>query len=162
MAVSERPIVVGVDGAEHSRTAVLWATQEARRRNATLHLVLSSDPARADYAEETLEAVAAECRSEAPDLEIIEEVSLDHPVHTLVRRSAEAQLVVVGSRGHGGFVNALLGSVSAPLAAESACPVIVMRPAPARSGVPRGLSTMPRPRLRQDRRCQPAWIPATR
>ena len=162
MAVSERPIVVGVDGAEHSRAAVSWAAQEARRRRVALHLVISSDPARADYAEETLEAIAADCRSEAPDLEITEEVSLDHPIDTLVRRSAEAQLVVVGSRGRGGFVNALLGSVSAPLAAESACPVIVMRPTRTRSGVLRGLPTVPRSRLRQDRQCRSAWIPATR
>ncbi len=121
-------IVVGVDGTSASSAAVSWATAEARRSGADLHLMIAGDPARADYAADTVCDVAARCRRESPDLEVVEEVVVDHPVHALLHRSAQAQLVVVGSRGRSRFVNALLGSVSAPVVAASACPVIVVRP----------------------------------
>ncbi|RCW43675.1 nucleotide-binding universal stress UspA family protein [Halopolyspora algeriensis] len=127
MAVSKRPIVVGVDGSAPSSAAVSWAAAEARRHHVELHLVIAGDPARADYAEETVYEVAARCRREDPDLEVTEEVVVDHPVHALVNRSAQAQMIAVGCRGHSRFVNALLGSVSAPVAARSACPVVVVR-----------------------------------
>lgn len=128
MSRSRRPIVVGVDGTSASSAAVRWAAAEATRSGAELHLMIAGDPARADYAEEAVCEVAARCRRESPGLEVSEEVVVDDPVHALLQRSAQAQMIVVGSRGRSTFVNALLGSVSAPVVAGSACPVIVVRP----------------------------------
>lgn len=142
MAVSKRPIVVGVDGSGPSTAAVSWAAAEADRLRAELHLVIAGDPARAGYAEETVRAVAAKCRHDSPDLTVTEEVVVDHPVHALVHRSTEAQMIAVGSRGRSGFVNALLGSVSVPVAAQSSCPVVVVHSGK-RSGKPRSARKKP-------------------
>lgn len=127
MAIPQHPIVVGIDGSEPSLEAASWAAVEARRRHTVLHLVIAGDPSQADHADQTVRSVATRCRRMSPDLEVTEESVVGHPVDALVRRSAEAQMVVVGSRGHGGFVNALLGSVSASVANHSSCPVVVVR-----------------------------------
>lgn len=127
MAVSNQPIVVGVDGSERSFAAASWAAAAARRCHTVLHLVIAGDPARIDYAEETVCEFAARCRRGEPGLEVTEEVVSDHPVDALVHSSAEAQMVVVGSRGHGAFLSSLLGGVSASVAARSSCPVVIVR-----------------------------------
>jgi len=62
-----------------------------------------------------------------PSLRVEQEVVEGHPAQQLVVASEGADLVVVGSRGHGGFVGMLLGSVSQHVSAHAACPVLVVR-----------------------------------
>ena len=62
-----------------------------------------------------------------PSVRIEQEVLEGHPAQLLVTAAEGADLVVVGSRGHGGFVGMLLGSVSQHVAAHAPCPVLVVR-----------------------------------
>jgi nucleotide-binding universal stress UspA family protein len=124
---STQAVVAGVDGSPQSYEAARWAAAEAHRRHAPLHLMIANDdPARTEYAEKTARDAAEECRAQIPELEVNEEVATGHPVDELLRRCRQAQLMVVGSRGRGGFTDALLGSVSAAVATHSQCPVVVL------------------------------------
>ncbi|WP_184729342.1 universal stress protein [Saccharopolyspora phatthalungensis] len=128
MATPDQPVVVGVDGSESSGKAAFWAAAEASRRNAALQLVIvNDDPARVDYAEQAVHKIAAKCRVQTPEVELTAEVAPGHPVEELLRRSATAQLVVLGARGHGGFTDALLGGVSTGVATHASCPVVIVR-----------------------------------
>jgi nucleotide-binding universal stress UspA family protein len=131
-------IVVGVDGSEHSIAALQWAAEEARLRGASLHLVtawefpyvanpavlltLESEPF-ADEARHTLDRALDAIDADGIDVStaVIEGSAAQH----LVERSRTADLVVVGSRGRGGFTGLLLGSVSQHLVSYAKCPVLV-------------------------------------
>jgi nucleotide-binding universal stress UspA family protein len=135
MAVARKPVVVGVDGSERSLMAASWGAAEASRRQLPVHLVLvNDDPARADYAENAVHNAGQRCRKAAPEVDVTEDVAPGHPVEDLVRRSRSAEMIVVGSRGHGQFADALLGSVSTSVATHSACPVVVIRGAAPTTG----------------------------
>ena len=67
-----------------------------------------------------------------PDVEIRRVLVRDRPRHALLESAAEAQLVVVGCRGRGGFTGMLLGSTSQALVQHAPCPVLVVRPEPAK------------------------------
>ncbi|MDA3624689.1 universal stress protein [Saccharopolyspora oryzae] len=129
-------VVVGVDGSDSSARAAEWAAEEAERRHAPLHVVIANDdPMRADHAEEAVRRTANRCRADHLGLAVTSEVGTGRPVEVLVRQSAEAQLVVLGARGLGGFTGALLGAVSLGVATRAACPVVVVRKdVPATSG----------------------------
>ena len=122
-------IVVGVDGSEGSRAAVTFAAHEAALHRATLRIVavwqvpygayaagLLPPPDLADAVREGAQTAANEAGDEAEALEpdiYCERVAVEgHPADVLVQESTDAVLVVVGSRGHGGFTSLLLGSVS--------------------------------------------------
>ena len=151
----EARIVVGVDGSDGSLAAVHWAVGEARLRGARLHLVmawqypqyyatdgwgLSMDPS-GDSA--TILAGAADTEitrlgkeaGEGQSVTITCEAVEGHPAEVLVRTARSAAMLVVGSRGHGGFVGALLGSVSQHVVAHARCPVVLI-PDPSRDGIP--------------------------
>ena len=66
-------------------------------------------------------------REKYPDLRVAPIVVHDRPARALTERSGDAQLVVVGSRGHGGLAGMLLGSVSQALLHHAGCPVAVVR-----------------------------------
>ncbi|GAB2668989.1 universal stress protein [Saccharopolyspora gloriosae] len=128
MAQPEHAVVAGVDGSGHSAEAAAWATREARRRGARLHLVLvNDDPNRSAFAGKSVHAVAEQCRAQEPEVEVSEEVRTGHPIEQLLRCEETAQLMVLGSRGLGGFADALLGSVSSEVATHAAGPVVVVR-----------------------------------
>jgi nucleotide-binding universal stress UspA family protein len=121
-------VVVGVDGSELAAVAAELAAREAACRDAQLVLVHidkrggGGDGAAAAH----LEAVAARARQAHPGLEVEERVLFGHAAGALVEESREADLVVVGSRGRGGFAGLLLGSVSQTLLHHANCPVIVV------------------------------------
>jgi nucleotide-binding universal stress UspA family protein len=138
-------IIVGVDGSDSSRVALQWAYDEAAHHAASLTVLASwhapslpvSPPAAAlEEGYETLPrrnamalldelVTALDDRSPAVDVRTsIEEGS---PAEVLIERSKGCDLVVVGSRGHGGFAGMLLGSVSQHLVAHAHCPVVVVR-----------------------------------
>jgi nucleotide-binding universal stress UspA family protein len=123
-----RPVLVGVDGSEQSYAAALWAVAEADLRKLPVRLVtVADDPSRDDAAWETLVRVADECRSDRPRVEVFEEVKYGLPIENLIWASAQANLVVLGSRGLGRLAETVLGSVSTAVAMHARCPVVVVR-----------------------------------
>jgi nucleotide-binding universal stress UspA family protein len=140
-----RNVVVGVDGSEGSRRALAWAAEEAREHGATLTILgawevppVPSTPYPnlpwygeaadlSDITEHALnEAIEAVVGTDS-DLVVERKVIQGHAASRLIQASAGADLVVVGSRGHGGFAGMLLGSVSQHVAAHAKCPVVVVR-----------------------------------
>jgi nucleotide-binding universal stress UspA family protein len=139
-------IVVGVDGSEKSRAALHWAYGEAIHHNASLTVVMTWHPPALQMGpgygslptEEydtqpkrtalgMLEALTAELEEQNPPVDIRTSIEEGNPAKVLIDRSKEADLLVVGSRGHGGFAGMLLGSVSQHLVAHAECPVVVVR-----------------------------------
>ncbi len=138
-------IVVGVDGSAGSRAALRWAYREAQLRGTTLEAVtvwqfpvMTSLPAFG--AMPPPEDLSGE--AEASLLQVLQEEGVEStaqvPVTTVVAEGAAAaalleaadgaELLVVGSRGHGGFTGLLLGSVSQQCATHGRCPVVVVHP----------------------------------
>lgn len=137
-------IVVGVDGSENSLDALRWAAAEARLRGAPLRVVgtfttpiMSTgyevavpDPDDLDAAAHTMLGAAVDAVRETGDLEGVDvstEVLEGHAGERLIALSREADLLVVGSRGHGGFMGLLLGSVTTYVVNHAMCPVVVVR-----------------------------------
>ncbi|MDG4801504.1 universal stress protein [Micromonospora sp. WMMD980] len=140
------PVVVGVDGSEAAAYAVELAADEAARRDVELVLTHVRAPERgapevaaeattAERAEaaELLGVAAERVRAEHPGLRVTERAVVAASPETALREaSGEASLVVVGSRGRGGFAGLLLGSVSQALVQHAHCPVLIAhRPEPA-------------------------------
>ncbi|KAA0235791.1 MAG: Universal stress protein [Acidimicrobiales bacterium] len=136
-------VVVGVDGSGGSTEALKWAADESRRRNAHLRIVGVWQPpiyafpgfeaAGADHdhlqalAEERLCAYAEEVMAgSGADWDLV--VREGQAAWVLADEARDAELLVVGSRGHGGVRSALLGSVSTQLAHHAPCPVAIIRP----------------------------------
>jgi nucleotide-binding universal stress UspA family protein len=142
-------IVVGVDASPPSVEALRRAAEEARARSARLEVVyvfappepMSAWPIPPDYGEVEMDVEAERSRAEERLGAWLEEVDVDladmdvewsviadrKPAHALVERSAEADLIVVGSRGRGGFAGLRLGSVSEQVTRHAHCPVLVVR-----------------------------------
>ncbi|WP_127507747.1 universal stress protein [Actinoplanes solisilvae] len=141
-----RQIVVGADDAAASRAAVDWAAHEARRRRVLLRIVHTFDwdwreqTAGADDARRRAEAVAVaafdRAREIAPGIIIETDTVIGPAVPRLLEASHDAELLVVGNRGRGGFIGLLLGSVSRRVASHALCPVVVVRGRPDIPGGP--------------------------
>ena len=139
-------IVVGVDSSEGAKAALRFALEEAKLRQATLRVVHTwqfgyigvrgieglTPVVGADLgdlrrtAEIALDAVMHEVVPDSDGVVIERRVSEGAPATVLVDESREADLLVVGSRGHGGFTGLLLGSVSQQCAHHAACPVAIV------------------------------------
>lgn len=141
MRTRDLGVLVGFDGSDHARSALQFGASEALRRKTTLTVVtayavpvpiypnmasLPSEPedrARRKNAEATLDVAEKYLDDYTGDL--ILAVAEGNPTGTLADLSKQAQLVVVGARGRGGFIGQLLGSVAAALPAHAHCPTIV-------------------------------------
>lgn len=139
-----RPVLVGVDGSVSAQGALAWAAAEASYRHCPLQIVhaftvptmgnppeLSVPPvSTGNYAgaEWILGEAESYARRAAPGVKVTAELFVAGAAPTLLSQAQNAELVVVGSRGLGGFRGLLVGSVSATLAAHAPCPVIVVRP----------------------------------
>jgi nucleotide-binding universal stress UspA family protein len=134
----EHLLVVGVDGSPPSQCALRWAVRQAELVGGAIAAIAvwnypvfygleAAAPAFDEIqhgAEETLaEAVAG---VDTP-VRIRQQVIQGNPAQVLLEAAANADLLVVGSRGHGGFTGALLGSVSQHCAQHSQCPVVIVR-----------------------------------
>lgn len=143
-------IVVGIDDSDSSRQALAWACREAQLRDADLEIVHTwSYPyvgeaavMSATYYPELdgLEAAsqsvldaAVEAAGQHAGLRVIPKLVRGDAVATLLEVAEGADLLVVGSRGRGGFRGLLLGSVSQHCAHHAPCPVVIVRPPPATS-----------------------------
>lgn len=147
-------IVVGVDGSEESQRALQWAMPEARARGARVRAVhvwhhppdyvLQYPPSPPDLAVapvfrdrdqlekeamELLDQTVTKAVGSGPSVDIVQEIDEGSPADRLVRAAAaaDAELLVVGSRGLGGFRSLLLGSVSQQLAHHAPCPLVIVR-----------------------------------
>jgi nucleotide-binding universal stress UspA family protein len=141
-------IVVGIDGSETSQRALRWALDEGRRRQAVVEVVHAWHASyTAAYAygygmppidPQIDEDTARQTIDRAVDAEDC--TGLPTPVDRITRCESAAQLilgtakgadlVVVGSRGHGGFAGLLLGSVSQQVAHHASCPVVIVPASP--------------------------------
>ena len=137
-----KKIVVGVDGSPGSRRALEWAVREAARRDAELVVLHAWHFPSAAYVpyvpassitvgvmEEAGEKLLAEMEAAMeipPTLRIRHLVVEGSAAPKLVHEAADADLLVVGSRGRGGFSGLLLGSVSQQCAHHAPCPVVII------------------------------------
>ncbi|MFF5008528.1 universal stress protein [Streptomyces phaeochromogenes] len=126
-----RPITVGVDGSAESLAAVHWAAREAVRRSLALRVVhaweKSDGEDRTGDVRDALAETAREVTGRHPDLPVTTDVLEGDRVEALVAAAADAETLVLGTRGHGAIVGFLLGSVGQQVVAESARPVVLVR-----------------------------------
>ena len=146
MSANGTKIVVGVDGSEHSARALAWAIEEAKLRKARLQIVSvwhvpahiygapgftppigpDIDKPFEDVAGESASVAARTAREAGVEAKV--EVEHGQTVEKLLEATEGADMLVVGSRGHGGFAGLMLGSVSAQCAHHAHCPVVIVRP----------------------------------
>jgi nucleotide-binding universal stress UspA family protein len=136
-------VVVGVDGSDGSRRALRWAAREAAARGDALHLVhvwqepqayaplgLGSYPLDPEPIQQAarglLDGLLAEAGELEPGLPVTGEVVEGAPAEALLDAARTAELLVVGSRGLGGFRSLLLGSVSQQVVHHARCPVVIV------------------------------------
>jgi nucleotide-binding universal stress UspA family protein len=137
-------ILVGVDGSPSSHKALAWAAAEASDHGADLvvlnvweHTLLPpsgsvsvSERYVPDPSQRTAEDLVQDIKEvlgENPTVPVQPRVKQGSPAKVLIEESADADLLVVGTRGHGGFRGLVLGSVSQHVAAYAPCPVTVVR-----------------------------------
>ncbi len=139
MTTSTARIVVGVDGSAASIEALRWAVTQAELTGATVQAIATwqapdqngiafytADLDWFDLTKRTLDVAIKEAGvGDHPGVDAV--VMQGTPAHVLVEASRAAQLLVVGTRGHGGFAGLLLGSTSTYVIAHAACPVLVVR-----------------------------------
>jgi len=136
----KRRIVVGVDGFESSKAALRWAIRQAKLTRAEVEAITAWHvpvgtgwvpiPDMPDYQDDAF-AVLTEALNEMsavdPDVQVCPRVVEGRAGQVLVDAADGADLLVVGSRGHRGLAEALLGSVGQYCANNASCPVVIMR-----------------------------------
>ncbi len=141
MTGQERRIVVGVDGSDSSKAALRWAIRQAKLTGGSVDAVTvwrfpstygwaprpEGVPDLEGAAKRTLIAALAEVSGLEPGVLVRPVVTEGDAAGALLHAARGADLLVVGSRGHGGFASALLGSVSMHCALHAHCPVLVFR-----------------------------------
>ncbi|WP_100446387.1 universal stress protein [Glycomyces xiaoerkulensis] len=134
-------IVVGVDGSPSSQRALDWALGQAKTTGAKVEAVQAWQIPAAygaavimlpgeefeNAARESLNNAIEQALSAHPGVEVERYALEAHPAKALLDRAEDADLLVLGSRGHGGFVGALIGSVSQHCINHAKCPVVVVR-----------------------------------
>jgi nucleotide-binding universal stress UspA family protein len=141
-------IVVGTDGSDHSRRALIWAIRQAALQQLPLTVLgvrpdpvrpvtgiywgvhaYPEDPHNPEVARKAIQEIVERAWNEiggtAPQVTV--KVVTGDPAEELIKASHGADMVVVGSRGSGGFVSLLMGSVSSKVAHHAASPVVVIR-----------------------------------
>ena len=134
-------IVVGVDGSPTSVQALRWAAHYAELTAGELHAVTAwrmpttygwipavSDFDWAGHARSTLARALEQALDESQMQQIWRHVVEGHPATALLHHAGHADLVVLGSRGHGEYAGMLMGSVAQHVATQAACPVLIVRP----------------------------------
>jgi nucleotide-binding universal stress UspA family protein len=133
-------ITVGLDGTDHALVAADWAADEASRRGMALRLVhawvwhphgMPDAPDRAQeqrWVEHMLSGAEEHVLKAFPGLPVSTELLADDPVPALVTEAAKADMLVLGSRGHGTLAGYLLGSVALHVLRQATRPVVLVRP----------------------------------
>jgi nucleotide-binding universal stress UspA family protein len=143
--LADHRIVVGVDGSESSKAALAWAVEQAKLTSATVEAVIAwhypvafagvpyapigslMDTDLAGTAEQVLGMAISATVDPADQVKVSSTVREGNAPQILLEAAAGADLLVVGSRGHGGFAEALLGSVSQHCVHHARCPVVIFR-----------------------------------
>lgn len=140
---AQKKILVGIDGSENSLRALRWALTEARLRGDAVELVHGwhfpyvADPtgmvpypgvALEECGNAIVEDALAAVADEASGITLTTRVEQGAGASPLIEASREADLVVIGRRGHGGFLTLVMGSVAQQVAAHAHCPVVVVGP----------------------------------
>lgn len=142
-AASSLPIIVGVDGSPASRVAVDWAARDAARRGADLKLVhvlvppavmafpeVPMPPGFMEWQDEEgrrlLDSAVKTVEEAGAQVEVSTDMVSGSAVPVLADLSSSAQMIVVGSRGHGALARGLMGSISTGLAHHAHCPVAII------------------------------------
>lgn len=139
--MSDKPVVVGVDGSDDSKRALTWAVEFGRRFESPVEAVISwQTPVTFRYPGGLGSADDAGLNAEATSVlddtvrsvlgenaQVTKRVERGHPASVLVDVSSSAEALVVGSRGRGAFLGMLIGSVSQFCAQRASCPVVVIR-----------------------------------
>ncbi len=143
-------IVVGVDGSDSAQAALRFAVQEARLRGAGVRAVMGVylltmaygemsgwgpsgpgvDPTELEEGARAALDRAVDALGEPADVQVERVVDFGQPAQVLIDEARDADLLVVGSRGHGGFAGLVLGSVSHQCAMHASCPVVIVRDKP--------------------------------
>ncbi|WP_405110721.1 universal stress protein [Micromonospora sp. NBC_01405] len=138
------PVVVAVDGSASALDAVRVASREATARNRPLRVVhalswpligaalgaLAGSPPEAgprNHAQEIVAEAVAEAKKVSAEVDVVGEIVDGSPTPVLLRESRDAALLVLGSRGLGGFAELLVGSSAVQVSARADCPVLVVR-----------------------------------
>ncbi len=138
-------IIVGIDGSSHSSLALEWAVKEAAIRHTPLTVLTVHQPYRgfanaaiefpgdaalvADArkaAQEATDTVLGKFAAEARPPEVTVLAVDGMPAEEILRAGADADIIVLGSRGVGGFKRLLMGSVASQVAHHAHCPVVVI------------------------------------
>jgi nucleotide-binding universal stress UspA family protein len=141
--MAAKAIIAATDGSQESLRAVEWAARETLLRHEALRIVsvpmlpprMSPDPTGLETtggilhegAQRALASATERVAQIEPGLAVTTEVLPGAPAQTLLKAAGDASLIVVGSRGSGGFTAMVLGSVSRYLATRAPCPVVVAR-----------------------------------
>jgi len=151
MPARSTKIVVGVDGSPSSRAAFRWAVRQAVLIGGTVEAVMAWQVPRVlrtsawapiyvdeassfeEDARRTLDAVISDEVKPTDSQRVTARVVTGHPAQVLLEAAADADLLVLGSRGHRSFAGALLGSVGQYCIHHAHCPVLIMRGEPDRS-----------------------------
>lgn len=129
-------VLVGVDGSQPSQEALRWALWHARLATGRvlaiqtweIHPLYRLENIAEEFHDAAVTSLQDTIRKLDADTAIIEQRALEgHPAEVLLAQSREAQLLVIGNRGHGGFAGALLGSVSQHCVHHARCPVVIVR-----------------------------------
>jgi nucleotide-binding universal stress UspA family protein len=147
MSETEHRIVVGVEGSGGAKAALRWAIREAQYRDAIIDVVTTYAstyvPASPDFNYVPLDPADLEAEVNKMQGHVIDEAVAElggtaieirrrvlrgRPADTLIAVAEGAMMLVVGSRGRGGFRGLLLGSVSQTIAHHGTCPVVIVRP----------------------------------
>jgi nucleotide-binding universal stress UspA family protein len=136
-------IVVGVDGSESSMQALRWALAEAQLRSAAVdvihcwHVTYYGDMSGtmpypedvfASAARDVLDGALKAVANEAKTVTVMGHLKLGAAAPAMILAGESADLLVVGRRGHGGFLSLVMGSVATQVSSHAACPVVIVAP----------------------------------
>ena len=139
-------VLVAIDGSAGSASAIAFGVEEARRRNAALRLIHvwhaptllgggqwilppEIEARIGGSVQELVDAASTRARELGPELDVTADAVQGPVIPSIVAASAEADILIVGSRGHGGFAELVLGSVGQGTAQHAHCPVTIVRAA---------------------------------
>ncbi len=140
MAQHPPVVIVGVDGSAESSRALRWAADYVTQLGGVVHAITvwhqpvqfgyrlaTSDADLEQRARRSLEDTVAPVRADYPNLDLKSRLLRGHVVDEMVGLSNQADLMVLGNKGHGAFTGMMVGSVALKLVHHSRCPVTVIR-----------------------------------
>ncbi|GAA2773139.1 universal stress protein [Saccharopolyspora taberi] len=140
MAKKPQTVVAGIDGSEESVSALRWAAEYVERVGGILHAVtIWHQPVQFGYrlptpdtelerrARQSLDSTVEAVRGEFPGVDIRPRLVRGQVIDEFVGMSEQADLLVLGNKGHGAFTGMMVGSVALKLVHHAKCPVVVVR-----------------------------------